>query len=54
MNKGKWMWFLGAGVLVLLFLMSSTDLIIEEKPVEIIPVSILIRRDGDAYYENFR
>lgn len=54
MNRGKWIWLLGAGVLALLFLMSSTDLIIEEKPVEIIPVSILIRRDGDAYYENFR
>ena len=44
---------LWAGVLVLLFLMSSTDLIIKEKKVEIYPISVIIEDANDDYYVNF-
>ena len=48
------MWAVFAGMLVFLFLLSSTDLIIKEKKVEIYPISIIIGDTSDDYYGNFR
>ena len=50
LNKGKILWCIWAGILVLLFLMSSTDLIIKEKEIEVYPVSVIIDGDNDDYY----
>ena len=47
LNKGKILWCIWAGILVLLFLMSSTDLIIKEKEIEVYPVSVIIDGDND-------
>ena len=53
-RREKMIWSLLAGVLVLLFLLSSTDLIIKEKKTEIYPISIVIGDTTDDYYTNFR
>ena len=53
-NKGKILWCIWAGILVLLFLMSSTDLIIKEKEIEVYPVSVIIDGDNDDYYVNLK
>lgn len=53
-NREKLLWAAYGCVLVLLFLMSSTDLIIKEKEAQIYPVSVIIRQSSDEYYENFR
>lgn len=53
-NKGKILWCIWAGILVLLFLMSSTDLIIKEKKIEVYPISVIIEGDNDDYYINFK
>lgn len=54
LNKGKILWCVWAGILVLLFLMSSTDLIIKEKKIEVYPISVIIEGDNDDYYMNFK
>ena len=46
--------FIGAVFLVLLFLMSSTDLIIKERAVQIDSISVILSEDTDDYYQNFR
>lgn len=48
------LWILYAGLLVLLFLLSSTDLIIKERKVEVYPVSVIIEDANDDNYVNFR
>ncbi|HBD01129.1 MAG TPA: sugar ABC transporter substrate-binding protein, partial [Lachnoclostridium sp.] len=53
-KQEKLLWTLLAGVLVILFLLSSTDLIIKEKKTEIYPVSVIIGDTTDDYYVNFR
>lgn len=53
-RQEKIIWSLLAGVLVILFLLSSTDLIIKEKKTEIYPVSVIIGDTTDDYYTNFR
>ncbi len=50
----KMLWALSACALVLLFLMSSTNLIIKEKKVEIHPISVIIEDSNDDFYGNFR
>lgn len=47
-------WIFSIIVLVLLFLMSSTDILIKEKVAEILPVSVIIRNDSDRFYQNFK
>ncbi len=47
-------WGVFGGLLVILYLLSSTDLIIKEKKVEIYPVSVVIGDVTDDYYVNFR
>ena len=54
LNKGRILWCIWAGILVLLFLMSSTDLIITEKKVEVYPISVIVEGDNDDYYVNFK
>lgn len=54
LNKGKILWCIWAGILILLFLMSSTDLIIKEKKIEVYPISVIIEGDNDDYYVNFK
>ena len=54
LNKGKILWCIWAGILVLLFLMSSTDLIIKEKKIEVYPISVIIEGDNDDYYVKFQ
>jgi len=53
-KQEKILWTLLAGVLVFLFLLSSTDLIIKEKKIEIYPVSVIIGDTSDDNYVNFR
>ncbi len=50
----KILWAVSACALVLLFLMSSTDLIIKERKVEIYPISVVIEDVNDDYYAGFR
>ena len=45
---------IGAVFLVLLFLLSSTDLIIKERAVQIDSISVILSEDTDDYYQNFR
>ena len=53
-KQEKVLWGLFAGILVILYLLSSTDLIITEKKTEIYPVSVIIGDTSDDYYVNFR
>ena len=53
-RREKLVWGLLAGILIILFLLSSTDLIIKEKKTEIYPVSVIIGDTTDDYYTNFR
>lgn len=53
-NREKGLWCIFAGVLALLFLLSSTDLIIKEKKQEVYTVSVLVADASDEYYTNFR
>ena len=53
-NKEKMSWCAGVVLLVLLYLLSSTDLIIKEKEKEICRISVIIDNVNDNYYGNFR
>ena len=53
-KKEKALWILYGGILILLFLLSSTDLIIKEKKSEVYPISVIIEDARDDYYVNFR
>lgn len=53
-KQEKILWVLLPAVLVILFLLSSTDLIIKEKKTEIYPVSVIISDTSDDYFTNFR
>lgn len=53
-KKEGFLWGILAGVLVILYLLSSTDFIIKERKTEIYPVSIVIGDTLDEYYVNFR
>ncbi len=53
-KKGKLLWIFYVVMLVLLFLLSSTDLIIKEKQTEIYPISVIIGDATDENYVNFR
>lgn len=52
--KDKIFWILYACILFLLFLMSSTDLIIKEKKSEIYRVSLIVGDSKDDYYVNLK
>lgn len=53
-GKVKWLWILYGVVLAVLFLLSSTDLIIKEEAAEVYPVSVIIGDTTDENYVNFR
>lgn len=53
-KKVNLLWILYGAVLILLFLLSSTDLIIKEKKAEVYPISVVIEDTSDDYYVNFR
>ena len=53
-KQEKVIWSLLAAILIILFLLSSTDLIIKEKKTEIYPVSVIVGDTTDDYYANFR
>ena len=53
-NKEKIGWCAGVILLVILYLLSSTDLIIKEKKKEIFRVSVIVDQVNDNYYGNFR
>lgn len=53
-QKEKILWILFAGVLTVLFLLSSTDLIIKERDKEIYSISLIIEDARDENYVNFR
>lgn len=53
-RREKIIWSLFAGILIILFLLSSTDLIIKEKETTVYSVSVIIDDTTDDYYKNFR
>lgn len=53
-RKEKLWWVFYGAVLVLLFLLSSTDLIIKERKTEVYPLSVVIDDTSDDHYVNFR
>ena len=53
-RKVKFLWILYGMVLAVLFLLSSTDLIIKEEAAEVYPVSVIIGDTSDENYVNFR
>lgn len=53
-NREKVLWCIAAGLLVFLFLLSSTDLIIKEKKREVYPISVIVEDVNDEYYVNFK
>lgn len=53
-RQEKILWILLPAVLVILFLLSSTDLIIKEKKTQIYPISVIISDTSDDYFTNFR
>lgn len=53
-KREKVLWIVYALVLVLLFLMSSTDIIIKEKKMEVYPISIIVDDTTDDFYVNFK
>ena len=50
----KLLWAAYGVVLVILYMMSSTDLIIKEKKPEVYPVSVIVEDSTDDNYVNFR
>ncbi len=53
-RKEKVLWILYGIVLILLFLLSSTNLIIKEKETQIYGISVIIEDTSDDNYVNFR
>lgn len=53
-RKEKILWILYGLVLILLFLLSSTNLIIKEKETQIYGISVIIEDTSDDNYVNFR
>ena len=53
-KKGKFLWIFYGFVLMILFLMSSTNLIIKEHQNEVYPLSVIIEDAKDDNYVNFK
>ena len=53
-RKERIFWILYGMVLVLLFLLSSTDLIIKEKETQVYAISVIVEDTVDDNYVNFR
>ncbi len=52
--RNRLLFLFSVAVLVMLYLMSSTDLIIHEKKTEIYPVSVIVEDSSDEDYEKLR
>ena len=52
--REKILWAAGVILLIILYLASSTDLIIKEREVQIHPVSIILNDVNDTYFQNFK
>lgn len=53
-NREKILWSVYAGVLVLLFLLSSTNLLIKEEKKSVYSISVIVSDTNDEYFTNFR
>ena len=53
-RRVNFFWILYGIVLAVLFLLSSTDLIIKEEEAEIYPISVIVGDTTDDNYVNFR
>ncbi len=53
-KREKWIWCMFGAVLGVLFLLSSTDLIIKEKKAEIYQISVVLDSTTDECYANFK
>lgn len=53
-KKINFLWGLYGAALIILFLLSSTDLIIKEEEAQVYPISVIIRDASDENYVNFR
>ncbi len=53
-KKSVLVWLAGALVLTLLYLMSSTNLILKDDIRPVYQVSVILRDTGDEYYDNFK
>lgn len=53
-NREKILWAVYAGVLVLLFLLSSTDVLIKEEKKTVYSISVIVSDTNDEYFTNFR
>ncbi len=54
LKRERLLWPLFAGILVFLYLLSSTDLIIKEKKTEVYTVSVIISDTSDEMYGSFK
>lgn len=54
LKRERLLWALFAGILVFLYLLSSTDLIIKEKKTEVYTVSVIISDTSDEMYGSFK
>lgn len=53
-KKNKLLFAAFAGILILLYLMSSTNLIIRDKKTEVFPISVIVEDSSDEDYEKLR
>lgn len=53
-KKNKLLFAASAGILILLYLMSSTNLIIRDKKTEVFPISVIVEDTSDEDYEKLR
>lgn len=53
-NRETIFWYGWGVILIVLFLLSSTDLIIKEKKIQVYPVSVIIQEKDDEFYANFK
>jgi len=53
-RREKKIWILYSAVLIVLFVLSTTDLIMKEKEMEVYPISVIVEDTWDGNYVNFR
>ena len=53
-EKNRWLFLAFVLVLVVLYLLSSTNLILHDKKTEIFPISVIVEKTSDEDYEKLR
>ena len=53
-NRENIFWYGWGVILITLFLLSSTNLIIKEKKIQVYPVSVIIQEKSDELYAGFK